>query len=393
MLKKNYLIAGVVAIVLISVGITIFISQNRKTQTPSSNISISKPSDSNISTDKPTNTKTDSPSNKESVGLAVDLRVVKSNLNITPVEISEIEKTVIPSADSNNLLLCQPNDFDPATTKFTKKRDENITPSDFYELNNPKDLDKNNTFQINGSFTPQDQIKIKLPEPLIATQYNFGCASQIDTVLEIKVGDKQVGIFRGIAGEVQQSNFSKDGRYLYLNYWTTQINPLYKRFSIFDILNNKTLDVPYIYNDAINLPEIKCLGNGFWAGNELISVEQPNDSGYTRGQPINICVFDKSGKVIRGYTYPLNFTTASTQVLSSTITKIDSFIGIYNHETANLSQGDCILSVYNLASKTSKEAVISQSDQFGQCPDIEIQKLEDSRAVININDSRISNQN
>ena len=63
-------------------------------------------------------------------------------------------------------------------------------------------------------------------------------------------------------------------------------------------------------------------------------------------------------------------------------------VALINHETANISQGDCILSIYNVTTKTSKEAVISQSNQFGQCPLIEIQKLEVSRAVIDIINSK-----
>ena len=63
---------------------------------------------------------------------------------------------------------------------------------------------------------------------------------------------------------------------------------------------------------------------------------------------------------------------------------MDKYISLYNGSYQNTQFQNCYLSVYNMESKTLKEATIATADQTGSCPFIDVQKLEENRAVINI---------
>ncbi len=143
---------------------------------------------------------------------------------------------------------------------------------------------------------------------------------------------------------------------------------------IYDIVNQKTIE----------LPNYSCVGQGFWQENKLVTIQEP-DEGYSRGKDLSICIFNPDTTISNYLSYPLNMATGSATYLDASISLLDNRIGIYNNQTQNLNQGACILSVYDLTSKITKEATITQSDQFGTCPEIEIQRLEENRAVVNIN--------
>jgi hypothetical protein len=203
MSKKNYLSLGVVLVVLVIVIAVIFTRQNKtpETQTPNISINTENPSSPSNLKDNP---KPDQSKDPQAVGLAVDLNEVKSDLKFATLDVSNIPL----NSDSSNPQItqdpfCQPLDFDPSTTKYSKIIDENLTPSEFYEIENLADFSKSGVFQINGQ-DPKNPIKIDLPKPLSVTQFNFSCARQIDSVVQIKAENTQIALFRGVLGQIFQ---------------------------------------------------------------------------------------------------------------------------------------------------------------------------------------------
>jgi len=368
MTRKNIAITGVIIVVLIFVGITIYISKNKPNQQSNSNISINTQSiskSSNSDTDKQksdaSDTKTDLSSNSK-IGISVDLNEVKSELKITKTN-SENSKSSVETSPTKSG--CQPADFDPETTKFTKVHDENLTPSDFFEIDNPSNPLESSTFQI------QDY---ELAQPLSAKAYIFGCPSQVSSILDIKADGKRIVLIKDIWGIVSQNMFSSDSKYLYIQNIQTEGSNLVQKTQLFDILNQKYID----------LGNIPCLGDGFWQDNFIVTNEY---FGSAKKRNYDICIFDQKGNNLKQLNYSLEYGGHNQHDTLSNIRLIGYLLSIYKGsgvEGININSGStpCYLSTYNIKTDSSKEAIISQSDQDGQCPDIDIQKLEENRAVI-----------
>ena len=374
MTKKNYLSVGVIVIVLISVGVVIFTRQNKNTPVQCPNISINTQTPSNTSKTDIGSIKPDSSVNKQLAGLAVDLGEVKSDLQITPIQADQIKKqnpTVIKIEDAvRSQILCQPKNFDPNITKYSKISDPNSIPSEFYEID---DLEA-------AKFTISNSKDLILPEPLKITQYIFGCGSTQDSTIDIQFNGKRIYLIQFVSNFITQKQISKNGKYIFLNYYKLEEGQYINRSVIVDLVAQKMID----------LSSFNCSARGFWGLKDLITFSNtpsnnPRPATNSFPQDINVCVFDSSGSLKDSFSYKsISQSNSGNTYTDIWIDSMDKYISLYNGSYQNTQSQNCYLSVYNMENKSLKEATIATADQTGSCPFIDVQKLEENRAVINI---------
>jgi hypothetical protein len=259
----------------------------------------------------------------------------------------------------DQVYLCQPDEFDPKTVKYEKVVNQSLSPSEFYEITNPKDPDKT-SFQIDG-WNKEGEDKLSLPDNFDSTQYKFGCASQFDSVLVFRKGGQVFRTFTNIITNVSQKTISEDKRFLVLeNYELDGANYIFKT-RIYDIINDKLIDIPQI-DCILSL-------NVFWSGNLLISTEEIS-------QAKKICIWDQQGQLKTQLDYPLATSSASKVVVDANLSVIGDYVSIYNHYTPLYKPYDsCILSVFNLKTSESKETTIIKSNDMGKCPNINVKSI------------------
>lgn len=371
MSKKNYLIIGAIALITIFATLIKLPGSNQVTETQKPNISIN-PSNQNPSAVTKPSSKPDSIN--QSTGISVDLTEIKSDINITPLKTTDIQnsspKTQIEVAKYGDVI-CQPKNFDPKIRQFEKISDPNLIPADFYETTDDLDF---------GRFSISEPSSLKLPEPLKITQYDFKCGSIQDSVLDIQANDTRIYLFQDVKKILSQKQISKNGKFLYLDFYSLVDQNYIEKKVIVDLISQKLID----------LNSFNCSDNAFWGSENLIGFsESKNPLNFniseSNAQNVDICIFDQNGSLKDSFRYKTISQTSSGNLYTDIkLDSIDDYLSLYSGSVLSNGPQSCILSVYNLKTKTLKEAVIAQADQSGTCPTIDILKLQDNRAVLNI---------
>ena len=221
-----------------------------------------------------------------------------STQNLLPTPITSMTTTtkepIFPvkifgaTVDNNNVNLvegnsapCQPDFFDPQTSKFSKVK-QNGTPSELYKIQGFQDDIDGGVMMIDGWYK-EGEIKVNLPSPFKVTVYNFGCASSFSNVLDLSKN----GLRQALYTHVLHYSFSNDGKYLFLvNNINNQGNwTLHKR-----IINIETKEISEV-------PNIECVSelDGFWQGDRLLTYTERRDK---PDYQTDICVWDKSAKLV-----------------------------------------------------------------------------------------------
>jgi len=363
MFKSKSTVFGILVVLIV---IAIFGYRYYLNNTPKEDLSaITKPSDE-VKSSTESAKKIFKPEDKF---LRTKLENIKSEYTFTKDE-NPIPEGLNPRKYlKDEVYLCQPDEFDPTTVKYEKVVNQSLSPSEFYEITNPKDPDKT-SFQIDG-WNKEGEDKLSLPDNLDSTQYKFGCASQFDSVLVFKKDGQAIRTFTNIITNVSQKTISEDKKFLVLeNYEPDGANYIFKT-RIYDIINDKLIDIPQI-DCVLSL-------NVFWSRNQLISTEEVDNAK-------KLCIWNPDGKLKIQVNYPLATTTSSKLNINSNISVNGDYLSIYNHSTAQYKPySNCYLSTYNLKSGESKEAVIIKSDDLGNCPWIDIKSINDEEVTFVFN--------
>jgi hypothetical protein len=179
---------------------------------------------------------------------------------------------------SGNPAPCQPEFFDPKTSKFTKIKIKG-TPTEAYQIPGQAEGE---TMMINGWNYEGENI-IQLPAPYKVTVYSFGCASEFSYLLDLSKNEARQALYTHIT----KYSFSEDGKYLYL---VNNVNNQGKWTLHRRIINLETKAISEI-------PGIECVSklDGFWQNDRLLTYSQRSDR---TDYPTDICVWDTSGKLL-----------------------------------------------------------------------------------------------
>jgi hypothetical protein len=191
--------------------------------------------------------------------------------NQIPVELRE-EPTAISISSGKG---CQPDFFDPQTTKYEYLPQTEKTGSywakDIYQI---RGNDYNYKFSINTISAP----------PYTITDYEFGCASSFDHVLDIRKDNKRISLYT----HVDTFYLSGDKNLLFLdNYIKSQKGAYDHKRRIISMDGTKKTDIP----------PLDCVSSGArWTNNNTL-VTYSTEPDLQKGEKTKICVWDQNGSL------------------------------------------------------------------------------------------------
>ena len=231
--------------------------------------------------------------------------------NQIPVE-SEKEPTVIVMSGGKG---CQPDFFDPQTTKYEYLQQTEKTggywAKDIYQV---RETDRNYVFSIKTISAP----------PFTITDYEFGCASSFDHVLDIRKDDKRISLYT----HVNTFYLNDDKNLLFLdNYLKNQKGTYDHKRRIISVDGTKKTDIP----------SLDCVSSGArWTNNTLITYSAEPDR--QKGEKTKICVWDQNGSLNNRLQAELTWYGAAHNFLWAEIGVLPSDPNVfyaYDMDTAN----------------------------------------------------------
>jgi hypothetical protein len=240
--------------------------------------------------------------------------------NQIPVELRE-EPTAISISSGKG---CQPDFFDPQTTKYEYLPQTEKTGSywakDIYQI---RGNDYNYKFSINTISAP----------PYTITDYEFGCASSFDHVLDIRKDNKRISLYT----HVNTFYLSGDKNLLFLDNYLKNQKGMYDR---------KRRIISMDGTKKTNIPSIDCVSR--WAnwtsGNRLITYSDQNvDTIGLQGKKYNdyqtkVCIWDNNGNLLNKLQSKLTWYGSSSYWLWGLIgflPKEPNVFFAYDMDTAN----------------------------------------------------------
>lgn len=270
---------------------------------------------------------------------------------------------------------CQPEFFDPQTSKYTQEKDGRYKVDSNYE----------DWMIMNGYFKNND-APIQVIAPYQLKYYTFGCASSYSAIIEILKDQKRQSFFTHVESTVSQKQISQNGQYLYLvNNVKKEANKWDQLTRIIDIKNDLKLPLPA--NDS-------CVSRfGFWSGNYLITYSDRNYDEYKNpeiaGNPYEttICIWEQRGHIVYRFKEKFLWMAASSWTLYSHnfgLTPKNSDI-FYAVQSDIPDATGCYLYLKNLKSNEKKTIKLSSSDNWecGELIEVDLSNLK------NIHDTSI----
>ncbi len=201
----------------------------------------------------------------EDLGQPLSLDVIKSTTT------KAVEDRFTNASDIND---CQPDLFDPNTTKYEKEPRQEISPEGLYQLKNSV----NGThFQINGWYKKDENI-INIKSPYTLTFYRFGCASTFSYVLEIKKSGSRYLLYTHVRDfQIDKANT------LYIDNYLNQNNQWIHKKRIIDVQTKVEHPLPL---ESASICTQKSLP---WSEGFLIT--------YSNDSPSSVCIWNTKGEL------------------------------------------------------------------------------------------------
>jgi hypothetical protein len=290
------------------------------------------------------------------------LEILDTN-NQIPVE-SKKEPTAIAISGG---LGCQPDFFDPQTTKYEYLQQTEETGSywnkDIYQV---RGNDYNYKFSINTISAP----------PYTITDYEFGCASSFDHVLDIRKDNKRISLYT----HVNTFYLNDDKSLLFLdNYLKNQKGAYDHKRRIISIDGTKKTDIP----------SIDCVSR--WAnwtsGHRLITYSDQNvDTQGLQGKEYNdyqtkVCIWDNNGNLLYKLRGKLTWYGANSNMLwglLGLLPKEQNVFFAYDMDTTN-SPHQCSIFLQDLnVQKKHKTIALFPEEGFNRdlCPNAPFIELD-----------------
>ena len=281
------------------------------------------------------------------------LEILDTN-NQIPVE-SKKEPTAIAISGG---LGCQPDFFDPQTTKYEYLQQTEETGSYWN-----KDI-----YQVRGNgYNYKFSINTISASPFTITDYEFGCSSSSDHVLDIRKDNKRIALYT----HVDTFYLSGDKNLLFVdNYLKNQKGAYDHKRRIISIDGTKKTDIP----------SFDCVSSGArWSNNTLVTYSTEPDR--QKGEKTKICVWDQNGSLKNRLQAELTWYGASRNYLWAEIGLLSSDLNIfyaYDMDTAN-SPHQCSIFLQDLnAQKKHKTIALFPEESFNRdlCPNAPFIELD-----------------
>jgi len=158
-----------------------------------------------------------------------------------------------------------------------------------------------------ATFLSKESFKLAKPYKMII--YEFGEASTISYVVEVKKGNSRQSLYT----HVINYNVSKDGKYLFLaNYVADEKKKWERKIRIIDIAQNKSVSLPARY-DCVS-------SEGLWDGGKLITYQDVNELGKSGiAFDTKVCLWDAAGKLQNRLEAEFHYMGASSYILHEKI--------------------------------------------------------------------------
>lgn len=265
---------------------------------------------------------------------------------------------------NKDLFDCQPELFDPKTTKFYKVKTGG-SPKERYQIEG----ENSPTMMING-WNKEGDSKIDLPSPYKVTKYTFGCASTFSHVLDISKNTERLFLFT----HVDSFSFSPDKKTLFLIN-SVKVNDGWKPKRRFVNLETKK---------ETNLPFSDCSGTGYWENNNFLSYEHPAEYHYQ--DPIKVCVWDKNGNVSKQLSLVLDWTVGAGYYLNSQFGFLPNQQNVFYSTT--IYNDKCILALQDINNQEKNKSFVLY-DNIIHCSgtiEIDLKNLKLSSDKVNYRD-------
>lgn len=235
--------------------------------------------------------------------------------------------------------LCQPDFFDPKVDKFYKIKQRGVPP-ELYKIQGNEDKTESGSMMIDG-WLQEGEWKINLPPPFDVTTYHFGCLGGFSSILDLSKNGTRQALYT----HVLHYSFSKDGRLLFLvNDVNDQDNWTIKK-RIIDIETKEVSEIP----------NVECVSqyDGFWQGDRLITYTKNEDE---YDYQTNICIWDKSAKLISRLSSTTRWEAASRYVLVEKIGLLPSQPDIFFAYTSK-DNNTCSLFLADITKNNSFKSI------------------------------------
>ena len=233
---------------------------------------------------------------------------------------------------------CEPELFDPSVTRFHLEKTDGF-PKEQYIIDGG---DERVSMMIDG-WAKEGENKITMPQPYSVIQYEFGCASQFDKVIEIKNNDQRYALYTHVYNFKFSPNF--EHMILYNAQKTDNNLWLFKR-RIVTLRDKSSVALPYI--DATSFVAYVT-----------------NDRVVTYGSPVNkgsdqrriVCIWGLDGKLQRALRSPINTTNANSE-------ESDDLIGLLPNEATTFYQltfgkeKSCILYLQDINNSNQHRSIV-----------------------------------
>ena len=309
--KKSIVIIALSVISLILGGTFFVIYQNKSGQNLASNSiqSSSSSQNSNFSTSSANSTNPNSPlevwsqsergvssqsQSQNSANPSISSQSLSTLLtqDIKPIQNLTIKNSKSPEISSEGAP-CQPDLFDPKTTKYEKIDGR-------YTIKVPN-KDYSFGFQING-WDRENELKINLTVPFSVDFYTFGCASSFSHVLEIKKSGQRQYLFT----HVLDFKFDESGKKLFLVNFVKNGDKWQK---LSRIVNLETEGKFELSQNCGNY-------NVKWQGSKLLTTSDEKEGGKIN---TSVCLWNDKGELMKNYNVGMFWGTASRSFLNGSI--------------------------------------------------------------------------
>jgi len=250
---------------------------------------------------------------------------------------------------------CQPEFFDPKTTKFHKVVEERSWPSIMYYLD--EEGEEYTHFMING-WKKEGEEKISLLPPYDLNFYKFGCASSFSYFLELSKNNQRGALY----SHVVNFGVSADKKYLYLANNVKRAGSRWEKLRRIINIESK---------ESVKLPNINCVSDlGFWDGSTLLTYSDEQEFSPGRKTKTKVCLWGTEGQLHYQLEAYLDWFAGAINYLDSPLGLLPNDNNIFYAFSPGLKDSKCYLILQDLSSEMRrKEFGIIESDPH--CPNVQ----------------------